>query len=134
MAVDQGRLYVSQQNRISLVEDGQIRDIITGCPPGACTRRTARPWPRRAPVLWPGHHLQRRRGRPSPSTTCSGRCLQDHDIPGADIVLTGQNYESRHTLAARRAVGAFVAWGTTMTPGQRIQGATARLPWRHHVR
>lgn len=126
MAVDQGRLYVSQQDRISLVEDGQIRDIITGLPSWGLHQTNSlafgpdgRLYFGQGTISNAGvvdsfalDHLQR-----------AGR-LQDHDIPGADIVLTGQNYESRHIFSGEaRMVGAFVAWGTTTTPGQRIQGA-----------
>lgn len=49
-----------------------------------------------------------------------------HDVPGADIVLAGLNYESSDALAsgssARLTTGAYLPFGTPSTPGQTIQG------------
>lgn len=49
-----------------------------------------------------------------------------HDIPCADIVLTGENYESPNVLTPdpddKALTGAFSAFGKSTTPGQTIQG------------
>jgi glucose/arabinose dehydrogenase len=49
-----------------------------------------------------------------------------HDIPGLDLVLAGVNVETRNPLVsdpeARVSTGAFVPFGTTTIPGQRVKG------------
>jgi glucose/arabinose dehydrogenase len=49
------------------------------------------------------------------------------DIPCADIVLAGQNYESENVLDTtsknKVTTGAYVAFGTSTTPGQVIKGS-----------
>ena len=49
-----------------------------------------------------------------------------HDIPCADITLTGQNYTSPNPLTDdpddETSTGAYVAFGTATTPGQVIKG------------
>jgi glucose/arabinose dehydrogenase len=48
-----------------------------------------------------------------------------HDIPGQDIQLTGENFESKDVVkgAGKIKTGAFVPFGTTTTAGQIIKGA-----------
>jgi glucose/arabinose dehydrogenase len=52
---------------------------------------------------------------------------QMHDVPGQDIVLTGQNFRSGPVLPPvplkNVTTGAFVPYGTATQPGQVIQGA-----------
>src|SRR5438067_1439633 len=57
-----------------------------------------------------------------------------HDIPGQDIVLTGQNFNSQDPRVplpvARRTTGAFAPYGTRTYPGEVIKGqvpATAAI-------
>jgi glucose/arabinose dehydrogenase len=49
---------------------------------------------------------------------------QFHDIPGEDIVLTGQNFTSPNRLTGQGTVktGAFLPYGTPGRPGQLIKG------------
>jgi glucose/arabinose dehydrogenase len=52
-----------------------------------------------------------------------------HDIPGKDIKLTGQNFESANPLTPQNfsdftTTGAFVPFGTSTTKGQVIKGET----------
>jgi glucose/arabinose dehydrogenase len=50
---------------------------------------------------------------------------QEHDVPGQDVVLTGQNYEMPNVLGTPGTTvrtGAYVAFGTETTPGQVIKG------------
>ncbi len=49
----------------------------------------------------------------------------EHDVPGQDVVLTGQNYEMPNVLgnpATTVKTGAYVPFGTETTPGQVIKG------------
>ena len=51
---------------------------------------------------------------------------QAHDVPGADIVLTGQNYKMPNVLGTPGTTvktGAFVPFGTETTSGQIIKGS-----------
>lgn len=47
-----------------------------------------------------------------------------HDIPCADIILKGQNYESTDPIkrTGKNTTGAYVPFGTATTPGQVIKG------------
>jgi glucose/arabinose dehydrogenase len=49
-----------------------------------------------------------------------------HDIPGQEIELAGQNFETKDVLAEgkgpRKSTGAFVPFGTATRPGERITG------------
>jgi hypothetical protein len=51
---------------------------------------------------------------------------QMHDIPGQDVTLTGQNFESKDLLhpqnQANATTGSFVPFGTSTSPGQKIKG------------
>lgn len=51
-----------------------------------------------------------------------------HDIPCEDVVLSGENYESKNVLTDDpddlAVTGAFVPFNTKTTPGQIIEGAT----------
>lgn len=49
-----------------------------------------------------------------------------HDIPGADITLSGENFATRDVLRGegRATTGAFVPFGTETRPGQVIKGQT----------
>ena len=51
---------------------------------------------------------------------------QFHDIPGQDVTLTGQNFETKNVLADKESgkvqTGAFVPFGTSTQPNQTIPG------------
>jgi glucose/arabinose dehydrogenase len=51
---------------------------------------------------------------------------QMHDVPGQDVKLTGQNFESKDLLhpqnQANVTTGAFVPFGTPTSPGQLVKG------------
>ena len=51
---------------------------------------------------------------------------QMHDVPGQDVTLTGENFESADLLhpnsTANATTGAFVSFGTTTSPGQVVKG------------
>lgn len=50
------------------------------------------------------------------------RFPQFHDIPARDVVLTGENYETRERGKGRVFTGAFLPYGTPSKPGQVIRG------------
>ena len=50
---------------------------------------------------------------------------QFHDIPGQDITLAGENFQTKNVLGDRRSkirTGAFVPFGQTTSPNQAIKG------------
>ena len=47
---------------------------------------------------------------------------QFHDIPARDVVLTGQNFESKDERGQRVLTGAYLPYGTPSQPGQVIRG------------
>jgi glucose/arabinose dehydrogenase len=55
-----------------------------------------------------------------------GRLPHAHDLPGYDVILTGVNIDTPNPLSktpdARGQTGAFVPFGTSTEPGQRIPG------------
>ena len=53
------------------------------------------------------------------------RFPQFHDIPARDVVLTGENYETRERGKGRLFTGAFLPYGT---PSQRGQVIPGRVP------
>ena len=125
ITVYQGMLFVSQRGRISLVEDGRIRDLVTDLPSWGLHQNTAIAFApdgrmyfgqgtvSNAGIVGPEELRQlRRTGHPD-----------DHDIPGEPVVLTGQNLPSTDPLTGEaRSTGAFSPWGTPTSTGQRIAG------------
>lgn len=126
IAYHDGRLYISQQGKISVLEKGQVRDLISGLPSWGLHENNAL-------AFGPDGRLYFGQGTVSNAGVIdsfalerlrrAGR-LQDHDIPGADVVLTGQNYETVDLQTReRQRTGAFSPWGKESTPGQRVPGA-----------
>ncbi len=125
IAVHQSLLYVSHQGRISVVEDGRIRDLITGLPSWGLHHNNAL-------AFGPDGRLYFGQGTVSNAGVVdsyaldhlrrAGR-LQDHDIPGAAVILTGLNFATTDLATHEtRNTGAFSPWGTETAPGQRIEG------------
>ena len=56
-----------------------------------------------------------------------GKLPHAHDIPGVDVVLTGENAESEDPLSnlpgTRAVTGAFSPFGTATSRGERISGS-----------
>ena len=126
IAVHEGRLYVSQRGRISVVEAGRLRDLITGLPSWGMHHNSAL-------AFGPDGRLYFGQGTITNAGAVDSYALGDlrrsghlgdHDIPGASVVLTGHNYQSTDLLATgeTRIVGAFSPWGTPTTPGERRPG------------
>ncbi len=126
IAVYAGLLYVSHRGAISVVENGRIRDVITGLPSWGLHRNSSI-------VFDPHGRMFFGQG----SVTNSGivgdlplmmlqqaRHQADHDIPGSNIVLRGVNYEVPNPVTREtRLTGAFAPWGTATSRGQRVAGA-----------
>ena len=128
ITVYQGLLYVSHRGRISVVENGRIRDLITGLPSWGIHHNNA-------VVFDQSGRMYFGQGTVSNAGVVGSlplRLLQqtdhldEHDIPGAPVVLTGLNYESTNPETGEtRLTGAFSRWGVATSPGQRIEGPLA---------
>ena len=126
IACYRGMLYVSRQGAISTAADGCIRDLISGLPSWGLHENNSL-------AFGPDGRLYFGQGTVSNAGVVDLYALDrlrstdrvtEHDIPGADVILTGQNYETEDMATGeRRLTGAFSSWGTPTSPGQRIPGA-----------
>ncbi len=126
IAVHEGRLYVSHKGTISLVEDGRVRDLISGLPSWGLHENNAL-------AFGPDGRLYFGQGTVSNAGVICTYTLErlrpaghlsDCDTPGADVVLTGVNLPSTDmTTHETRVTGAYSPWGSATTRGQRIPGA-----------
>ena len=123
-----GALIVANTDRVVRIEsDGSRRTIVDGLP-GRGDHQTNHP------VLGPDGKIYFGVG----SVTNAGVVGSDnaaygwltdnprlHDVPAADLVLTGRNYDDRNVLGDLKETvrtGAFVPFGVETTPGQIISG------------
>jgi glucose/arabinose dehydrogenase len=125
----QGALYFCNTDRLSRLDpDGTVTDIVTDLP-GRGDHQANHP------VVGPDGYLYWGQG----SATNLGVVGADnfayewlpvfpteHDVPAADVTLTGVNYRYRDVLGDERGhveCGAFVPFGTRTEPGQVIPGS-----------
>ncbi len=123
-----GSLYLMNTDTLSRIgPDGQLQDVVTDLP-GLGDHQS------NYPVVGPDGKLYFGQGTAT-NTAVVGpdnfsyewlRHFPDfHDRPGADVVLTGQNYESPDVLGSITETvrtGAYVPFGTETTPGQVVAG------------
>jgi glucose/arabinose dehydrogenase len=123
-----GHLYLMNTDTLSrITPDGRLEDLVTNLP-GKGDHQS------NYPVVGPDGKLYFGQGTHTNTGVVGadnlayewlGHFPTEHDIPGADIVLTGQNYEMPDVLgnpAKTVKTGAFVPFGTETTPGQVIKG------------
>jgi glucose/arabinose dehydrogenase len=123
-----GRLYLADTDRIVRIDpDGRVQDVVTGLP-GRGDHQTNHP------VFGPDGKLYWGQG----SATNTGVVGADnaayewlpdhpdvHDVPAADVTLTGLNLTYKDVLGDLRETvecGAFVPFGTPTAAGQVIRG------------
>lgn len=121
-----GRLYLSQQGKISVFADGQVQDLVNGLPSWGLHHNNSL-------AFGPDGRLYFGQGTVSNAGVIDSYALNhlrptghlaDCDIPGADVVLAGHNYETRDLATGeKRTTGAFSPWGTATAEGLRIPGA-----------
>jgi glucose/arabinose dehydrogenase len=126
ITVYRGLLYVSHRGKISVVENGQVRDLIAGLPSWGLHQNTAIVFDRTGRMYF-GQGTVSNSGVVGPAAMAQlyrAHRVHGHDIPGADVTLTGKNLESMNPVTfASRPTGAFSSWGAATSPGQRIAGA-----------
>lgn len=125
-----GHLYFMYTDTLSrLRPDGTIEDLVTDLPGRGDHKANS-------PILGPDGKIYFGVGTATNTAIVGAdnwdygwlkRYRDVHDIPGADITLTGRNYEYRNFLGDElQAVrtGAYVPFGTETEPGQVIKGQT----------
>ena len=126
VTVYRGLLYVSHRGKISIVEGGRIRDLIGGLPSWGLHQNTAVAFDPSGRMYF-GQGTVSNAGVLGPAALAQlyhTQHVHAHDVPGADVILTGRNLESMNPVTfATRPTGAFSSWGTTTSPGQRVRGA-----------
>lgn len=124
----QGKLYVSHRGKVSVVENGKLRDIVTGLPSDGDHQNNKI-------VLGKDGKLYLGQG----TVTNSGVVGEDshifgwlakhptlHETPCKDITLLGQNFETGNPLTPdsndKATTGAYKPFGTSSAPGETIRG------------
>ncbi|MBW3579178.1 MAG: PQQ-dependent sugar dehydrogenase [Actinobacteria bacterium] len=122
-----GQLYFVNTNSLSrLGSDGTIEDLVTGLPWGDHMTNY--------PVVGPDGKIYFGQGTATNTAVVGAdnysyewlRYHRElHDVPAADVTLTGRNYEFQNVLGDLRETvrcGAFVPFGTETAAGQIIEG------------
>lgn len=120
-----GRLYISQFGKISVLADGEVRDLITGLPSWGLHQNNSL-------AFGPDGRLYFGQGTVTNAGVIDSYTLNqlrptnrlgDCDTPGAEVVLTGRNYTAEDLATGeRRITGAYSPWGTATHEGMRIPG------------
>lgn len=125
-----GALFVSNTDRILRVEPttGAIGEIVTDLP-GRGDHQTNHPVVGADGRLYWGQGCVTNMGVVGADNfgyEWLPKFPEHHDLPGADIILAGRNYDSPNVLdnpLRKVRTGAFVPFGTKTDPGQRIAGS-----------
>lgn len=124
----QGQLYVSHKAKVSVVENGRLRDIVTGLPSLGDHQNNKL-------ALGPDGKIYLGQG----TTTNSAVVGEDnhvfgwlaknptvHEVPCKDITLTGQNFDTGNPLTEdandKATTGAYKPFGTPSTAGEVVRG------------
>lgn len=123
-----GKLFISHKGKVSVVENGALRDIVTGLPSNGDHQNNNI-------VLGPDGKIYIGQGTATNSAVVGednyvfGWLEKNptvHEIPCKDITLVGQNFETGNPLTAdpndRVTTGAYKPFGTASTPGEVIKG------------
>jgi glucose/arabinose dehydrogenase len=122
------KLYVSHKGKVSIVENGNLKDIVTGLPSDGDHQNNKI-------VLGPDGKIYMGQG----TVTNTGVVGEDsvifgwlpkkpklHETPCKDIVLTGQNFETDNPLTKdeddKALTGAYKPFGEKSSDGERIKG------------
>jgi glucose/arabinose dehydrogenase len=126
LLVKDGKVYVSHAGKVSVIESGKLRDIVTGLPSDGDHQNNNI-------VLGPDGKIYMGQG----TVTNSGVVGVDsyifgwldkhpevHEIPCKDITLVGENFETDDPLnqGKKATTGAYKPFGTPSMPGEVIKG------------
>ena len=124
-------LYVSHNHKVSIVNltNGTVKDIIVGLPTNVNHQNNQIAFSNDGKRLYVGIGSATNSGVVGEDDAMIGWLPNEpnvHDVPGNNIILTGQNFVSNNPLTAESndtaTTGAFVPFNTTTIPGQMIQG------------
>lgn len=122
-----GRLYVSHRGRVSIVEGGRLRDVVSGLPSDGDHQNNK-------VVLGPDRKIYMGQGTVTNSAVVGvdsyifgwlPKRPDLREVPCKDITLVGENFESENPLtpaADKVTTGAYKPFGTPSTPGEIIKG------------
>ena len=127
LALIRGGLYVSHMTKVSIVENGRLRDIVTGLPSlGDHHNNNIVAGP--DGKIYMGQGTVTNGGVVGVDNFIFG-WLKDHptvhEVPCQDIVLTGENFETDNPLTEgddKVTTGAYKPFGTSSTAGEVIKG------------
>jgi glucose/arabinose dehydrogenase len=125
-----GKLYISHKGKVSVLENGKLRDVVTGLPSNGDHQNNNI-------VLGPDKKIYIGQG----TVTNSGVVGEDnssfgwlpqypreHDVPCRDVTLTGQNFQTSDVLNKDNKnkvnTGAYKSFGTESKDGEVIKGNT----------
>ena len=126
-----GLLYVSHRDKISTVDitNGTVKDIIVGLPQNGDHPNTQIAFSPDGKRLFFGEGTSTNSGVVGMDNYAAGwlsNIPSVADIPGKNITLIGQNFETRNPITAEpndnATTGAFVPFNTSTTEGQLIKG------------
>jgi glucose/arabinose dehydrogenase len=120
------KFYISHKGKISILENGSLKDIVTGLPSNGDHQNNKLVLGKEGKIYL-GQGTVTNSGVVGEDNYYFGwleKNSQEHDIPCQDIILTGQNFESDNPLKKGEKVttGAFLPYGTSSSPGQIIKG------------
>jgi len=126
IAVSQGLLYIALRGRIILAEGQRPRPLVTGLPSWGLHANGAL-------AFGPDGRLYFGQGTVSNAGVVGPQELwelrragepQGHDVPGDEVVLTGQSYDVADPATGEvRPTGAFAPWGEAPPAGARLPSA-----------
>lgn len=125
----ENKIYISHRTKVSVVEGGELHDIVTGLPSLGDHQNNQI-------VLGPDGKIYMGQG----TTTNTGvvgvdnyifgwldKTPEVHETPCKDIILTGENFESDNPLTEendRANTGAYKPFNTQSQPGEVIKGSS----------
>jgi glucose/arabinose dehydrogenase len=131
LLADQGKLYVSHKGKVSVLEGGALKDIVTGLPSNGDHQNNEI-------VKGPDGKIYMAQGTVTNSAVVGVDSYifgwlpehpQEHEIPCKDVTLVGENFETENPLtpASLRSgdkvtTGAYKPFGTPSTAGEVIKG------------
>ena len=129
LAMVNGKLYVSHKDKVSVLDGGALKDVVTDLPSNGDHQNNNI-------VLGPDGKLYMGQGTTTNSAVVGvdnyifgwlPEHPEAHEIPCQDITLVGQNFESENPLTPdandKVMTGAYKPFGTPSTPGEVIKGS-----------
>jgi glucose/arabinose dehydrogenase len=119
-------LYISHKGKVSILENGNLRDIVTGLPSSGDHQNNEM-------ALGQDGKIYIGQGTVTNSAVVGldnyyfgwlEKSPQAHDVPCKDVTLNGVNFETENPLknGEKTVTGAYLPYGTPSTEGQVIRG------------